>query len=182
MGNTENNTSANKLISCTSCGHQIAKSAKTCPSCGAKVKRPIFKKKLFWIVIVILAIFCAVIIKNVVANSGNGVSANGQSFSISEFKDMVNNNGNKFENEYVGTEVTVTGRVTKIESDYRSTNLNHYFSAVVVVEGTWYFEVSSQNPALKNLEIGDKVAATGVISTDLYSDVYCYGDSTIIKE
>ena len=33
-----------KLISCKACGQEIAKSAKRCPKCGAKNKKPIFKK------------------------------------------------------------------------------------------------------------------------------------------
>lgn len=43
-----------KLISCKSCGAQIASNAKTCPHCGAKNKRPIYKKIWFWILIVLL--------------------------------------------------------------------------------------------------------------------------------
>ena len=32
-----------KLTTCKSCGEEIAKSAKTCPKCGGKNKKPIFK-------------------------------------------------------------------------------------------------------------------------------------------
>ena len=42
----------NKLVECKSCGNQIAKNAKTCPSCGAKNKKPIYKKFWFWLVVV----------------------------------------------------------------------------------------------------------------------------------
>lgn len=45
-----------KSIECKSCGHKIAKNAKICPSCGAKNKKPIFKKWWFWVVIVLLII------------------------------------------------------------------------------------------------------------------------------
>ena len=45
----------NKLTNCTSCGAEIATSAKTCPQCGAKIKRPITKKWWFWVLIVIVA-------------------------------------------------------------------------------------------------------------------------------
>lgn len=31
----------NKLIKCKACGHEIAKSAKICPHCGAKHKKPV---------------------------------------------------------------------------------------------------------------------------------------------
>ena len=43
-----------KMTSCKVCGQEIAKSAKTCPNCGAKNKRPILKKWWFWLVVVIV--------------------------------------------------------------------------------------------------------------------------------
>lgn len=45
-----------KLVKCKSCGNDIASSAKTCPNCGAKNKKPIYKKVWFWILIVIVVI------------------------------------------------------------------------------------------------------------------------------
>ena len=43
-----------KMINCKACGREIAKSAKACPHCGAKNKKPLFKKWWFWAIIVIL--------------------------------------------------------------------------------------------------------------------------------
>ena len=45
-----------KLTACKACGQEIAKSAKACPHCGAKNKKPIFKKWWFWAIIVVLVI------------------------------------------------------------------------------------------------------------------------------
>lgn len=45
-----------KMVNCKACGAEIADSAKACPSCGAKNKKPIFKKWWFWAIIVILVI------------------------------------------------------------------------------------------------------------------------------
>ena len=42
-----------KIISCKTCGAEIAASAKACPHCGAKNSKPIFKKWWFWVIIVI---------------------------------------------------------------------------------------------------------------------------------
>ena len=44
---------SNKMSVCKACGHEIAKSAKVCPQCGAKNKKPIFTKWWFWVIIVI---------------------------------------------------------------------------------------------------------------------------------
>ena len=46
----------NKMVKCKTCGTEIAKSAKSCPSCGAKNKQPIYQKVWFWLVIVLVVI------------------------------------------------------------------------------------------------------------------------------
>lgn len=45
-----------KLTTCKVCEKEIAKSAKKCPHCGAKVKKPFFKKWWFWVIVVFLII------------------------------------------------------------------------------------------------------------------------------
>lgn len=42
------------MVVCKTCGKEIAKSAKVCPSCGAKVKEPIYKKWWLWLIIVLV--------------------------------------------------------------------------------------------------------------------------------
>lgn len=46
----------NKLISCKHCGEEIAASAKVCPHCGGKNKKPIYKKWWFWVIVIIVII------------------------------------------------------------------------------------------------------------------------------
>ena len=48
-----------KMIKCKSCGNDISSDAKACPSCGAKVKKPIYKKWWFWLIVVILVVSIA---------------------------------------------------------------------------------------------------------------------------
>lgn len=43
-----------KMMNCKACGKAIAKSAKCCPECGAKNKKPIFKKWWFWVILVLV--------------------------------------------------------------------------------------------------------------------------------
>lgn len=42
------------LVPCKACGAQIAANAKSCPHCGAKNKKPFYKKAGFWILVVII--------------------------------------------------------------------------------------------------------------------------------
>ncbi len=45
-----------KMIVCSTCGEEIASSAKVCPKCGAKVKKPFYQKAWFWIVVVVVVL------------------------------------------------------------------------------------------------------------------------------
>ena len=43
----------NNMKLCGSCGKPMAKNAKTCPNCGAKNKKPIYKRVWFWLLIIV---------------------------------------------------------------------------------------------------------------------------------
>lgn len=45
-----------KMIKCKSCNNDISSDAKACPNCGAKVKKPIYKKWWFWLIVIVLFI------------------------------------------------------------------------------------------------------------------------------
>lgn len=47
---------ADKLISCKTCGAEISASTKTCPSCGAKNRKPFYRKWWFYALIVLLVL------------------------------------------------------------------------------------------------------------------------------
>lgn len=69
--NKKPNTGKGKLVPCKSCGQTIASSAKRCPHCGAKNKKPIFKRVWFWVVIVILLL-------TAIGSSGEAKTSSGQ--------------------------------------------------------------------------------------------------------
>lgn len=43
-----------KLINCKTCNAEIAASAKACPNCGAKIKKPFYTKWWVWIIAIII--------------------------------------------------------------------------------------------------------------------------------
>lgn len=47
---------AEKLIKCLVCGAEMASKAKSCPSCGAKNKKLVYKRWWFWVIAVFLMI------------------------------------------------------------------------------------------------------------------------------
>ena len=44
-----------KISVCKNCGNPLPEKAKVCPLCGAKNKKPIYKKWWFWLIIVLIA-------------------------------------------------------------------------------------------------------------------------------
>lgn len=61
----------NKMCVCNACGQTMARSAKNCPHCGAKNKKPIFTKWWFWLLVVM---FVSIAVS---AGSGVGGGTNG---------------------------------------------------------------------------------------------------------
>lgn len=62
------------MTTCKACGQEISKSAKACPHCGAKNKKPIFKKWWFWAIVVVLII--AIGTSGNDTDSGDGINNN----------------------------------------------------------------------------------------------------------
>lgn len=127
---------SNKMMNCKACGQQIASSAKACPNCGAKVKKPVYKKWWFWtiIVIIVLGIIAGAsggdegstgsTAEN--ANSTAVVSENTSnekqeitytSYDVTELFDMVDTNAMKAQKELKGQHVEIHGYLSNIDSD-----------------------------------------------------------------
>lgn len=123
-----------KQVHCSECGAEIASGAKVCPSCGRKVKAPIYKKWWFWgiVVIIVIAAFAG--------SGGDGEPADKPSddgntkveatspvqpaepeveytaYDVTELFDALNNNALKAEKTYNGQYVEITGHLGTIDS------------------------------------------------------------------
>jgi RNA polymerase subunit RPABC4/transcription elongation factor Spt4 len=67
---------ADTMKKCATCGVDIAKSAKACPQCGAKNKKPITKRWWFWAIIIV---FVLGIISNLAGGDDNTTVSSTQS-------------------------------------------------------------------------------------------------------
>lgn len=118
-----------KMIHCKSCGKEIASSAKNCPSCGAKNKKPFYKAVWFWVIVVILLI--------AIASSGgtdentSDSNSSGQENRVIEYQkvliddleDDLNNNAAAAKDTYNGKYLEITGRLGVIDSDLKYISL-----------------------------------------------------------
>ena len=114
-----------KLIKCNSCGKEVADTAKSCPGCGAKVKKPIYKRVWFWVIIVFVVIG--------LASGGSGESSESSNSSnnstekqekieyikldVDTLNDALENNAASAKETYNGKYVEVTGKLSTIDSD-----------------------------------------------------------------
>lgn len=118
---------ANTLKKCDSCGAEIALSAKSCPQCGAKNKKPFYKKWWFWVIVV-------VVIGAIGSSIGDGDGSKPSSLQpvtsvtkeskpelivvdVDTLLDTLEGNALNAKNTYKGKYVEVTGRLSVIDSD-----------------------------------------------------------------
>ena len=113
-----------KMKNCKACGAEIATSAKSCPKCGAKNKKPIWKQWWVWILVVIIP-FAAIC--GIAGNSDTNPSdtntttiqepINYIEVSVADMIDSLNTNALKAEKTYDGQYLEVTGRLGNIDSE-----------------------------------------------------------------
>ena len=120
------------MVYCKSCGKEIAKSAKTCPNCGAKNKKPIYKSVWFWVIIVFIII-------GVVAGGGNADNSSSnnnsnkktqenkpieyQVIDIDVLEKALEDNAAAAKDTYNGKYLEITGRLGAIDSDLKYISL-----------------------------------------------------------
>ena len=116
-----------KLKSCKTCGQEIAKSAKACPHCGAKNKKPIFMKWWFWLILVVLIISIGTSGKNDDnSTTTNKTSNDNQNISFTwNDSDKTNDDQSISSKETNGT----------VETERAESNKNEYYVGDVLEDG-----------------------------------------------
>lgn len=159
---------SNKTVKCKTCGNEIAAKAKTCPNCGAKNKKPIFKKPIFWIFIVIIVLIIGF------ASSGSSepeIDYSKPDFVVTadEIMSEYSENAVSAKEKYGDKIVTVTGKVSTV-SEYTvrlSGNDDENLLTDVVLSVS-----SGQDDVILSLSKGMVITATGKCnSTDFFDDI-----------
>lgn len=113
---------------CKNCSKEIDKKAVICPQCGVKIKKPIYKKIWFWIIITIIVIAVA-------ASGGDSTTKTPLTNSAIEnveytivnidtlFKDL-KANALKAEKTYQDNYIEITGYISNIDSDGSYISIN----------------------------------------------------------
>lgn len=157
-----------KIKNCKVCGAEMASNAKSCPACGAKNKKPFYKKPILWILVVLIVVLIA-------AFSGGtkeeDIDYANPDFTLSadELMDAYSANAVTADEQYKGKVIEVKGKVS---------NLSEY---TVYLSGdsdeNWLTSISAslgseQDELIRRISTGSVVTLTGVCnSTDLTGDI-----------
>lgn len=134
-----------KLVTCKHCGQEIAASAKICPHCGGKNKKPIFKRVWFWILAV-------VVILGIIGNSGgNKKSSDDKKVGevMSTQSTVGNENPNKDTQDNGVEQTTAKETEENIQTTYKVGDILHDgdMDIVFVASGDYQEENEFMQPA-----------------------------------
>lgn len=168
---------AEKTKTCDVCGAEIAASAKTCPSCGGKNKKPVYKKWWFWVLVlvVVAAIAAGTGGKEDGQPSGNtGKTGGGQPqetvsythYNVTELFDALKKNALSAEKTYNGQYVEIEGYLGTIDSggkyicvEASSNSYDYLFDSVQC-----YIKSAEQTDRVMEMSAGDPITVRGKIT------------------
>jgi hypothetical protein len=153
-----------KMKACKSCGTMIAKNAKVCPSCGAKNKKPIYKRVWFIVlVIAIIAILISVFKGPKEYDFENPVAV----VTVDEILQDFQRNESSASEKYSDNVVSVTGQVSQV--------LDSYAVIRAYDDDLWLYNVNAymeNSEDLKKFVAEETVTVVGVCdNTTLFGDV-----------
>lgn len=168
-----------KMTTCKSCGAEIAKSAKTCPKCGAKNKKPIYKRTWFIILAVIVVIMA---FQGLSGGEGSKPATTDSEkvqiedkeqeakeityteYLADDMKKELDENALKATEKYKGQYVAIVGKLKNIDSDGK-------YISIASINDNWdfknticYIKNDEQKQTIMDLSTGDNIIVKGKIT------------------
>lgn len=137
-----------KMTKCKSCGNDLASSAKNCPNCGAKNKKPIFKKWWFWLIIVIVLI-------GIISASGGGDDTGAETTSAAS-------DNNSVSQAVVETEAAKDNELGSYQVEIKNARISENYEGKPTVVITYGFTNNSSESAAFYIAIDETVYQNGV--------------------
>lgn len=164
-----------KIITCKTCGEEIAANAKVCPKCGAKNKKPFYKTIWFWVVIFVLII--------IIASAGNGSDNSTSSsstptqkqekveekieyttYSVKELSKDLDANALKASDKYKDQYVEITGRLSNIDASGKYIDIVNPDDEWAILGVQCYIKNDEQKAQVIEMNINDTVTVQGKIT------------------
>lgn len=175
---------ANKMTVCKSCGAEIASSAKSCPNCGAKNKKPIYKRAWFIILVILVVLGIGGMAMGgddepasdpaPVAENNDGAGTNETEKATTEAKveyedvsadqlaDDLEANAASAKDKYAGNYYAISGKLGNIDSDgsYIDIDTDDEFDFTII---QCYIKNDAQLDQVKSMSKGDSIVVKGKI-------------------
>lgn len=179
---TQTAVSNKKIMACKTCGAQMAKSAKKCPSCGAKNKKPPIVLIAILAIVLVLGAMFALRVWNY--NSSDAVlNVNGTEYNWTEYRDLyheyyLNGKAIEFKEKFVPASVEKSGEITQISDAIIGSTLKGNMPTkntlkrfeITIDDGCTYSVIykyyEEANYDFSHLSVGDKVTVRGVITEE----------------
>lgn len=156
-----------KMKKCKVCGADIAKSAKACPQCGAKNKKPIFKKWWFWVIVFIIAVGAVAgggdKPANAPAKQEEAQKPDPVVVSVADLMSALDTNPLNASKTYKGAYVEATGYLANIDSDGKYITLAPKSNGIALPPVMCYI-TEKQVDTVAGLQIGQEITVTGEIN------------------
>lgn len=177
----------NKMTVCSHCGAEIASSAKVCPKCGGKNKKPIYKRTWFIIlaVIIVLGIISSAFGGGNKETESSGLSNNGSvsavlsqkteeqtseqeitytPYTVSQLMSDLDTNALGASEKYKGQYVELTGKLNAIDSDGKYIDIVSGDDEFEFIGVTCYIKSDEQKAVIMSASTGDTLVVKGKIT------------------
>ena len=164
---------SNKIKQCKVCGKDIATSAKVCPYCGAKNKKPIYKR--WWFILLVVLIVLSIIggLGGTDTDTPTDTPAKVEEkepeieyteYTVNKLISDLEKNAAKAQDKYEGKYVELTGELSVIDSDGKYIALHSDENIFTLADVQCYIKGDEQLDKVKEMEIGDTVTVKGKIT------------------
>ena len=177
----------NKMTVCSHCGAEIASSAKVCPKCGGKNKKPIYKRTWFIMlaVIIVLGIISSAFGGGNKETESSGSSNNGSvsavssqkteeqtseqeitytPYTVSQLMSDLDTNALGASEKYKGQYVELTGKLNAIDSDGKYIDIVSGDDEFEFIGVTCYIKSDEQKAVIMSASTGDTLVVKGKIT------------------
>lgn len=152
----------NKMKVCKHCGAEIAKSAKVCPVCGGKNKKPIYKRVWFWLLVFVVII-------GALGSKGSSPKEEPKdveyiAVTVDDMFTELSENAVNAEEKYNGVYVAVTGNLSVIDSDGQYISIEPMYEDYTLDSIHCRIKSEEQLEKVKSLSKGDTITVKGQIT------------------
>ena len=165
------------MVTCKYCGVEIAASAKFCPQCGGKNKKPLYKRPWFIVVIAIIIIGAIGSIggdkiskkaekndtKVTTSENAKTPKKTYKAYAVSVLMDDLKSNALKAADKYEDQYVELTGRLNVIDSSGKYISIVSTKDEFAILGVMCYIKSEEQKSAVMKMSIGDTLVVKGKI-------------------